>query len=108
MSKRSNVGLVISKVDFEEITKPSDNGNAILRVFDVSDKENLSETHRLFIWKNIKWQEICKLMQAIEKLNEDDYLFVRVGNDGVDDFKVLGELFDNPFGMRVVHSIKCD
>ena len=47
-------------------------------------------------------------MQAIEKLNEDDYLFVRVGNDGVDDFEVLGELFDNPFGMRVVHSIKCD
>ena len=57
MSKRSNVGLVISKVDFEEITKPSDNGNAILRVFDVSDKENLSETHRLFIWKNIKWHK---------------------------------------------------
>lgn len=110
MGMISDVGLVISKAAYEHMTELDDWG-LISKVFEDADKKEERDTHKLFLWESIKWYEcdedVAQLMLALKKTDLENYLFIRVGSR-MNDIEVLGELFENLFGMRIISSIECD
>lgn len=63
----------------------------------------------LYRWKHLFWrkeatQEIEDLLELLGRLEDKDFLFVRLGFD-VDDIEVLGGFTKNPFKVSVVREI---
>ncbi len=59
-------------------------------------------------WNGIKWysefREITWLESLLQTLADEDYYFIRIGEDN-DDIVVAGGYWENPFGMELNRSI---
>ena len=63
-------------------------------------------------WDSIKWYsdepvyypEIDFIEQLLSELDEDDYRFIRIGED-YDDTEVRGDFWDNPFNLEISRGI---
>ncbi|SHN72708.1 hypothetical protein [Desulfovibrio litoralis] len=65
----------------------------------------------LYHFGMIKWYEsfldIGFISDFINKLNNSDYLFIRIG-ESIDDIEKNGEFVDNPFNIEVISTIQYD
>lgn len=65
----------------------------------------------VFYWENIKWyhefEEVRLVVKCIEYLDDDDYRFIRIGED-VDDIVCAGSFYDDPFAMDLSRRINID
>jgi hypothetical protein len=65
----------------------------------------------VYCWDCVKWYddfpEISQLESFMESLEDEDYLFIRIG-ESEDDMEKNGEFWDNPFGMSLVRKIGFD
>ena len=60
------------------------------------------------LWSYVKWYDDFKEVgfweELMQELNEQDYLFSRIGED-YDDTEVQGYFWDNPFCVKLSRSI---
>ena len=121
MGYRSDVGLVLSKhgvsvlqnrlreADLSETVKEE-----VLNLLTHADTHYKDETtgSEAWIWESIKWyeteshyfQDVRFVADTIRDLSEDEYYFIRIGED-YDDADVQGGFWDNPFGMTLERRI---
>ena len=98
MGYYSDVALVVNeKVDVSPETQ------RIMRLlsFDLAGR---SEGCRLWIATTLKWYDsypdIDHLVQWLRSLNDEDYRFLRIGED-IGDTEDLGSFYDNPFEIGI-------
>ena len=62
----------------------------------------------VYLWNYVKWyddfKEVSFLEELMQELNEQDYLFIRTGED-YDDTEVQGYFWDNPFDLKLSLSL---
>ena len=62
----------------------------------------------MWVWTGIKWYadfpEMRFVSHALTRLEESDYLFIRLGESD-DDTEIQGYFHDNPFGMNLSRTI---
>ena len=76
------------------------------------DAETKSEC---WLWYSVKWftgdpvcyRDIRFIESVLDKLDERDYYFVRIGED-TDDNEIRGLWFDNPFAITLCREIVLD
>ena len=76
------------------------------------DAETKSEC---WLWQDVKWfagdlecyQDICFIESVLDELDENDYYFVRIGED-MDDNEIRGFWWDNPFEIILRREIVLD
>lgn len=81
-------------LDFEEINNPKY----------IEDDRSV-----FFSFTRCKWQEqhnprVAAIMQGLETLNPEDYLYIRLG-DNENDNDIRGEFFDNVFDLHFVRMV---
>jgi hypothetical protein len=61
-----------------------------------------------YYWESIKWyddySDVSFVEAFLEKLNEDDYLFIRLGESD-DDNEIKGDFWDNPLHMSMIKAV---
>ena len=66
----------------------------------------------VWYWEWIKWydcypvgyQDISFIMDALNELDDEDYRFIRIGEE-YDDTEVSGEFWENPFDFELTRSM---
>ena len=121
MGYRSDVGLVLSKhgvsvlqnhlrdTDLSETVKED-----VRNLLTHADAHFRDETtgSEAWMWESIKWyeteshyfQDVRFVADTIRELPEDEYYFIRIGED-YEDVDVQGGFWDNPFGMSLERRI---
>jgi hypothetical protein len=109
MGYRSEVAVVIKKEVYETFVNglsEEDKKNIGELLQDAEKHEN--EYAVLLRWQDIKWyldyNDVGAFMKSLENLDEDDYLFVRIGDD-MDDTQTCGYWWDNTFDVSINRSI---
>lgn len=64
-----------------------------------------------WLWESLKWYDdypdVAFMENLLQDLDEQDYLFIRVGESD-DDTEYRGGFWENPFGMSLVRRIVFD
>lgn len=122
MGYRSDIGLCLSARGMEELNKAlaaldagtdctQEEKTWIHELFTCPAPKNSADGAGAWAWDGLKWYTDYRDVQWVEDflngLNEEDYYFLRIGDD-IDDTEERGWLWDNPFGMRLVRSIQFD
>ncbi len=62
-----------------------------------------------FHWDSVKWyqmfEEIACINSVMEELDDEDFLFIRIGED-FEDIEIQGRYWDNPFNLDVVRTVE--
>lgn len=62
-----------------------------------------------FHWDSVKWyqmfEEIACINSVMEELDDEDFLFIRIGED-FEDIEILGRYWENPFNLDVVRTVE--
>lgn len=70
------------------------------------DSESLAE---FFHWDSVKWylmfEEIACINSVMEELDDEDFLFIRIGED-FEDLEIQGRYWENPFNLDVVRTVE--
>lgn len=70
------------------------------------DSESFAE---FFHWDSVKWylmfEEIACINSVMEELDDEDFLFIRIGED-FEDIEILGRYWENPFNLDVVRTVE--
>lgn len=70
------------------------------------DSESRAE---FFHWNSVKWyqmfEEIACINSVMEELDDEDFLFIRIGED-FEDLEIQGRYWDNPFNLDVVRTVE--
>lgn len=70
------------------------------------DSESRAE---FFHWDSVKWylmfEEIACINSVMEELDDEDFLFIRIGED-FEDIEILGRYWENPFNLDVVRTVE--
>lgn len=115
MGYRSEVGLCLTKNGHEALlanlakveSEPS-KATDIATLLKFCNEKREQDGAAAWIWKWIKWyhefQDVAFIEKLLAKLKEEDYLFIRVGEDD-EDVECQGEYWDNPFGMSLVRGV---
>ena len=117
----SDVGLVLTRHGASELRKSLKTACLQLSVKnDVRDLLRTADEHHkdagsgaeVWKWNCIKWydsepyffKEIKFIADTIRSLSEEDYRFIRIGEDYAD-VEVLGSYWDNPFGLDIERTL---
>lgn len=123
MGYRSDVALALTKAGVETLNRKLDE-DALNRVKKQHVKELISHAQKHFIdesgdeswyWEQIKWYtdwkddypEIHFIDSLLRELNEDEFYFIRIGED-YDDVEIRGLWLDNPFEITLCREIIFD
>ena len=120
MGYRSDVGLCLTKTGVEKLhtrlaalepkEKKTQDITSLLTSYCDRHEENESGA-RVWFWGNVKWywdyHDVDFVEDVIRGLDDEDYYFIRVGEQN-DDTEVRGGFFDNPFCMSLVRCIAFD
>lgn len=70
------------------------------------DSESRAE---FFHWDSVKWylvfEEIACINSVMEELDDEDFLFIRIGED-FEDLEIQGSYWENPFNLDVVRTVE--
>lgn len=62
-----------------------------------------------FHWDSVKWyqmfEEIVCINSVMDELDNEDFLFIRIGED-FEDIEILGRYWGNPFNLDVVRTVE--
>lgn len=82
--------------------------NLLLKDIDRNQYEDADTGAEAYLWECVKWyddfKEVSFLEELMQELNEQDYLFIRTGED-YDDTEVQGYFWDNPFDLKLSRAI---
>ena len=117
MGYRSDIGLVLTQSAVQRmhkklntLNKNSEAFSAITDFIAYADKyhEDADTKAKVYLWNYVKWyddfKEVNFLEELMQELNEQDYLFIRIGED-YDDTEVRGDFWDNPFALELNRGI---
>ena len=117
MGYRSDVGITISKNGVAALKRAFADKNLDTELREkINELLSYREIHlidpsgaELWVWSDIKWYdfdftEIAWLMKLLETLDEEEYYYIRLGEDN-DDTEIRGAFWDNPFCMGLVRQI---
>ena len=121
MGYRSDVGLVLTKHGVSVLHKRLNKRSLSAKVKqDVKELLTYSDEHykdngsgaEVWRWNDIKWydsepyffEEIKFIADTIRELSDEDYHFIRIGEDD-DDIDVRGTFWNNPFELSIQRSI---
>lgn len=106
MGYRSEVGLVITKEGYErlqaEMAKDASLKTRIENVLDDANKiiQDNKTKDRLYLWEWYKWYDLALDIILNGKIGEDNYLFIRIGED-LGDIQIYGAYFNNSFEFEM-------
>jgi len=107
MGYRSDVGFCFKRPP-ELVIPLSIDG--VEKIFDWDEILHNDEA-MLFYISSIKWYEdsksVQKVMEFLDTLNEDDYLFIRLGEND-EDIETFGGWWGNPFCLGYTRKITFD
>lgn len=84
---------------------------AVLELVNSVDKYHYDKQtrSRIWFWNLVKWypdyDEIKFMETLMDELDEDDFLFIRIG-ENTDDTEIHGVYHDNPFGMYLTRRLE--
>lgn len=62
-----------------------------------------------FHWDSVKWyqmfEEIACINSVMEELDDEDFLFIRIG-ENFEDLEIQGRYWENPFNLDVVRTVE--
>ena len=118
MGYRSEVGLALTKTgvdvlnkklagpEVSEETRKEVESLLAYAAYHYTDPESGAE---VWLWDWIKWypdhQDIALLGALMNELEDEDYRFIRIGEE-YDDTEVRGGFWENPFGLELNRSIE--
>jgi len=109
MGYRSEVTLVLTRNGLSALYNKIP--DAMRKITEYADKFVRRDDVFLLCWGHIKWYDSYDEINAVEKalrgLDNDDYHFLRIGEDN-DDTEEKGGYWDNPFDTYISRSINCD
>lgn len=117
MGYRSDIGLALTQSAVQRmhqklnsLDKNSEAFSVITDFIIYADKhhEDADTGAEVYLWNYVKWyddfKEVSFLEELMQELNEQDYLFIRTGED-YDDTEVQGYFWDNPFDLKLSRAI---
>ena len=111
MGNFSDVVLVLDKIGYSRLQEAMNEATEDVRKLFQLNREFAVEPGTgmaIFYWQGIKWywsEPELKFVEAfLEDLEDEQYLFIRLGEDGSLDTR--GGLYDNPFQPKVVSKIQ--
>lgn len=117
MGYRSDIGLALTQSAVQRmhqklnaLDKESEEFSAITDFIIYADKhyEDANSGAEVYLWNYVKWYDDFKeasfLEELMQELNDQDYLFIRIGED-YDDTEVQGYFWDNSFGLKLSRAI---
>lgn len=117
MGYRSDIGLALTQSAVQRMHKKLNSLDKNSEAFSVitdfiiyADKhhEDADTGAEVYLWNYVKWyddfKEVSFLEELMQELNEQDYLFIRTGED-YDDTEVQGYFWDNPFDLKLSRAI---
>ena len=117
MGYRSDIGLALTQSAVQRmhqklntLDKNSEAFSVITDFIIYADKhhEDADSGAEAYLWECVKWyddfKEVSFLEELMQELNEQDYLFIRTGED-YDDTEVQGYFWDNPFDLKLSRAI---
>ena len=117
MGYRSDIGLALTQSAVQRmhqklnsLDKNSEASSVITDFIIYADKhhEDADSGAEAYLWECVKWyddfKEVSFLEELMQELNEQDYLFIRTGED-YDDTEVQGYFWDNPFDLKLSRAI---
>ncbi|MBD5416515.1 MAG: hypothetical protein HDR50_02345 [Desulfovibrio sp.] len=117
MGYRSEVGLALTKKGVENLKQRLANPElsqeireVVREFFDCADKHAKDEEdgQEAWYWDYRKWYmgfpEVDFIEQLLSELPDEDFRFIRIGED-YDDTEMRGGFWDDPFGMELTRSI---
>ena len=122
MGYRSDVALALTENGIKIFNQMLASSDAVVQ-YDVSHLMAFAKQHRCdtetksecWLWHSVKWftgdpvcyRDIRFIESVLDKLDERDYYFVRIGED-MDDNEIRGLWFDNPFEIILRREIVLD
>jgi hypothetical protein len=121
MGYRSDVGLALTRQGVATLHEKLA-AREVSEDLRASVKKLLAHAHRhytdaasgaeVWYWEWIKWydcypcgyQDICFIMDTLKELDDEDYRFIRIGED-YDDTEVRGSFWDNPFDFELTRGM---
>lgn len=82
-----------------------------LEMLENADKHSIDEETKaeIFYWSASKWyhdfEEISCFHNALDELDFEDYLFIRIGEE-FEDIEMQGYFWENPFGLDLVRTVE--
>lgn len=68
-----------------------------------------SSRAEFFHWDSVKWnlkfESVACINSVLEKLDDEDFLFIRIGED-FEDLEIQGRYWENPFNIDVVRTVE--
>jgi hypothetical protein len=119
MGYRSEVGLCLNAVgektlaeSLQNLEADNEHAGIIRGLFASAEKKRDEESGAVaYYWEWLKWYQdypdVAFVESLLESLEDDDYLFIRVGESD-DDTEGQGEFWENPLGMCLVRGIAFD
>ena len=121
MGYRSDVGLALTKkgvkalnAKLAEESVSEELRESVMELLDDADQHYTDRNSgaELWYWESIKWydtlpleyQNICCIMETLANLKNEDYRFIRIGED-YEDTEVSGGFWENPFGFGLKREI---
>ena len=117
MGYRSDIGLALTQSAVQRmhqrlnsLDKNSEAFSVITDYIIYADKhhEDADTGAEVYLWNYVKWyddfKEVSFLEELMQELNEQDYLFIRIGED-YDDTEVQGYFWDSPFDLKLSRAI---
>ena len=117
MGYRSDIGLALTQSAVQRmhqklnsLDKNSEAFSVITDFIIYADKhhEDADTGAEAYLWECVKWyddfKEVSSLEELMQELNEQDYLFIRIGEDYADT-EVQGYFWDSRFEIRLERSI---
>lgn len=117
MGYRSDIGLALTQSAVQRmhqklntLDKESETFAVITDFIAYTDKhyENADTGAEAYLWNYVKWyddfKEVSFWEELMQELNDQDYLFIRIGED-YDDTEVRGYFWDNSFGLKLSRAI---
>lgn len=110
MGYRSDVALAIKTEFIPDLIKENKNITTpeIKMLLERSDNF-VKEDATLYHWNYIKWygDDVDALISNLYNINSENWYFIELGED-IDDNKLMGAYYDNPFDLGYVREIRFD
>ena len=110
MGYRSDVALSIKTEYLPDLIKEQNN----ITTSEIKMLLNRADTHvngdsTLYHWGYVKWygDDVDTLMFNLNNINSENWYFIELGED-IDDNKLMGAYYDNPFDLGYVREIRFD
>lgn len=111
MGYRSEVGLAITEVGYKllqtEMEKDAVLEERLETILNAADRviEDNKTKDRLYLWEWYKWYDPALDDLLRGKIEEDHYLFLRIGED-YGDVEVYGRYYNNPFELELKRDLE--